>query len=282
MFVQLNDIPKLSQRIHHHAILLTSQALSDDGLPIDWLRAFASSFCNVKTSTETWEEFERHADVFIADRERSILRLEEVAPIEQLSQYPPMTAKKRLFFIDRCDRLNAHATNSLLKRLEEPLVPSLFLLTAKRSQDVLPTIVSRCFRLQGSWKESQGIVNLEDEDKAKIEELLLLALQKKPLPRGLSTWEQPEFDAACKSQLSEVIQLSEKLAKSYKAENLQGCVAEVIANLWQTACQTPVSRAQLRFIKADLDEWIAARPFHPSSAHWLVRLLTKHIASSSN
>src|SRR5712675_349592 len=54
----------------------------------------------------------------------------------------------RVCIVDTVDELNANAANALLKVLEEPPRQSLFLLVSQAPARVLPTIQSRCRKLQ--------------------------------------------------------------------------------------------------------------------------------------
>ena len=56
----------------------------------------------------------------------------------------PATRPMRIGLIDAAHEINTLAANALLKTLEEPGTHAILILTAPRSVDVLPTIVSRC------------------------------------------------------------------------------------------------------------------------------------------
>lgn len=63
--------------------------------------------------------------------------------IEQI-QLPPSQAIWKVCLIDDADRFSVEAANALLKTLEEPPLNTLFLLIARSTAVILPTIVSRC------------------------------------------------------------------------------------------------------------------------------------------
>jgi DNA polymerase-3 subunit delta' len=54
----------------------------------------------------------------------------------------------RVVIVDSADELNANAANALLKSLEEPPPRALFLLVTSQPSGLLPTIRSRCRRLE--------------------------------------------------------------------------------------------------------------------------------------
>ncbi len=55
---------------------------------------------------------------------------------------------KRVFIIFHAEEMNAEASNSLLKTLEEPSSDSVFILTTAHKEQLLPTILSRCQLVQ--------------------------------------------------------------------------------------------------------------------------------------
>lgn len=57
--------------------------------------------------------------------------------------YAPIVGRRRVYIVEKADRLNESAANSLLKSLEEPPPYALFLLLAPHPARVLPTILSR-------------------------------------------------------------------------------------------------------------------------------------------
>jgi DNA polymerase-3 subunit delta' len=63
--------------------------------------------------------------------------------LKERAQYQPLSGNRRVFLIDRIDRANESAANSLLKTLEEPPPYLILILTALNPFDLLPTIRSR-------------------------------------------------------------------------------------------------------------------------------------------
>ena len=82
----------------------------------------------------------------------------------------------RICLIDAVDDMNASAANAILKMLEEPPKRALFLLIAHNPGRLLPTIRSRCRRLQLSEIEEGHIAEfLINEDRVGEEEAGLIA-----------------------------------------------------------------------------------------------------------
>jgi len=73
-----------------------------------------------------------------------------VDEVRRLKTFLGLTAAQgawRVVIVDAADELNINAANALLKSLEEPPIRALFLLIASEPSRLLPTIRSRCRRL---------------------------------------------------------------------------------------------------------------------------------------
>jgi DNA polymerase-3 subunit delta' len=63
---------------------------------------------------------------------------------------PPYQGKKKVFLIDEAHKMQPAASNALLKTLEEPALASVMILLAPSLAQVLPTISSRCCKMNFS------------------------------------------------------------------------------------------------------------------------------------
>jgi DNA polymerase-3 subunit delta' len=73
-----------------------------------------------------------------------------VEPIREMLEYSvmhPISAPHRFFILDGVDQMTPAAANSILKKIEEPPALSRFLLLAESYDRVIPTIRSRCGRV---------------------------------------------------------------------------------------------------------------------------------------
>lgn len=73
-----------------------------------------------------------------------ILSVEDVRALRREASAKPYEGRRKVAVIVAADRMNAAASNALLKTLEEPPGSLMLILTASRSGRLLPTIVSRC------------------------------------------------------------------------------------------------------------------------------------------
>ena len=111
-----------------------------------------------------------------------------VAQIRELGDFLELTSHRggglRLVLIHPAEAMNAAAANALLKMLEEPPSGGVFLLVSSQPHKLLPTILSRCRKidmpvpdrsLAVQWLQQQGVQNA-DEHLSYASEAPLLAL----------------------------------------------------------------------------------------------------------
>ena len=90
-----------------------------------------------------------HPDVLlVAPGDSGSIKIEQVREIIDRAAYRPFEGRRRAVIIDEADALVPAAQNALLKTLEEPPPSSVFLLVTARPDVLLPTVRSRCPRLQ--------------------------------------------------------------------------------------------------------------------------------------
>ncbi|MBN2478988.1 MAG: DNA polymerase III subunit delta' [Parachlamydiales bacterium] len=78
--------------------------------------------------------------------------------IEQVF-FAPFEATSKVFIINDADRLPVASANALLKTLEEPTLDSYIILISSKPENVLSTILSRCFKVKFLKIEEDKIVS---------------------------------------------------------------------------------------------------------------------------
>ncbi len=76
-----------------------------------------------------------------------MIKIDEIRTLQDRLSLRPHEAALRVVLIPDAGRLNPEAGNALLKILEEPPHRTIFIMTVARSLDLLPTIISRCHRI---------------------------------------------------------------------------------------------------------------------------------------
>jgi len=117
----------------------------------------------------------KHADVTcIGLDSRTEIGIDDIRGLQHSANLPPYEGRCRVFIIDEAEYLSTEAANSLLKILEEPPPRVVWLLLAAEEERLLPTIISRCQRLElkpvPSDRVQKVLVNSYnvDADKAKL------------------------------------------------------------------------------------------------------------------
>ncbi len=89
--------------------------------------------------------FSSHPDflTFPPDGPLRQISIQQMRLLKERATLKPLKGRWRVFLIDRIDRANEQAANSLLKTLEEPPDHLLLIATAQNAYDLLPTIRSR-------------------------------------------------------------------------------------------------------------------------------------------
>jgi DNA polymerase-3 subunit delta' len=89
--------------------------------------------------------FASHPDfvTFPPDGPLRQLSIPQMRLLKERAAFKPLQGAWRVFLIDRIDRANEQAANSLLKTLEEPPAHLVLIMTAENPYDLLPTIRSR-------------------------------------------------------------------------------------------------------------------------------------------
>ena len=77
-----------------------------------------------------------------------IIKIEAIRELQRKLSYHPYESKVKIAIIDDVDRMNLQAANSFLKTLEEPPSKTILILISSHPFKLLPTIISRCQRIQ--------------------------------------------------------------------------------------------------------------------------------------
>ncbi|MGD9484593.1 DNA polymerase III subunit delta' [Streptomyces sp. TRM70308] len=88
-----------------------------------------------------------HADVDVVRTEMLSIGVKETRELVRRAQLSPAGGRWQVIVLEDADRLTEGAGNVLLKAVEEPAPRTVWLLCAPSTEDVLPTIRSRCRHL---------------------------------------------------------------------------------------------------------------------------------------
>lgn len=119
-----------------------------------------------------------HPDVVTIVAEGTLIVMEQAQQIVALAQQRPHEARARVIIIEDADRMNANASNCLLKTLEEPLRGTHLVLVTTAPDKLLGTIRSRAQRVRFrrvSEKALQQLGASRDVDEARASVAAVLA-----------------------------------------------------------------------------------------------------------
>ncbi|MBT2690803.1 DNA polymerase III subunit delta' [Bacillus sp. ISL-47] len=85
-----------------------------------------------------------HPDVHIVEPDGLSIKKNQIQSLQEEFSKTGVESKRKLYVIVHADRMTVNAANSLLKFLEEPHAQTTAILITEQSQQMLPTILSRC------------------------------------------------------------------------------------------------------------------------------------------
>ena len=85
-----------------------------------------------------------HADVAVVRTQKLSIGVDEVRDLVRRSALSPAGRRWQVVVVEDADRLTDHASNALLKAIEEPATRTVWMLCAPTVEDVMSTIRSRC------------------------------------------------------------------------------------------------------------------------------------------
>jgi DNA polymerase III subunit delta' len=88
-----------------------------------------------------------HPDVYMISSPGAQILVDQVRTIRENAYLSPHEGRVKVFILEDAHRLNPAAANALLKVLEEPPADVVFILITESPEDLLPTVVSRCRRI---------------------------------------------------------------------------------------------------------------------------------------
>lgn len=90
-----------------------------------------------------------HPDVFIIapEGEGGLIKVAVIRGLEEALSYKPFEGNYKIAVIDNADKMNQEAANAFLYTLEAPPSQSILILISSRPEMLLPTIRSRCQRI---------------------------------------------------------------------------------------------------------------------------------------
>src|SRR4028119_1031229 len=103
-----------------------------------------------------WSE---HRDVGVVQTDKRVINVHQARDIDLETNLRPHEGRARVFIIEDADKMNAQASNALLKTLEEAAPTSHLILVTTRPANLLTTIRSRCQTIRFAPLSTEEIEN---------------------------------------------------------------------------------------------------------------------------
>ena len=118
-----------------------------------------------------------HPDLRWLEAENGSIRIDAVRGITEFLTQTPQFAGRKVAVIRDAERMNPNAANALLKRLEEPPAESFIALTSGAAERILPTVRSRCQRIDVAAGTPQQALDWLQESGVEAEPASFLAVE---------------------------------------------------------------------------------------------------------
>ncbi len=166
-------------------------------------------------------------------KKSSVIKVDEVRTINEFLSKKSFDGNWRIVIIDSVDDLNVNGANAVLKVLEEPPAKSLLLLISHNPNKLLPTIKSRCAKLNLQPLSEAEVASLLRRYNPELSEAAVQGIAKISAGSighglryaeygGLDMYKTLEslFYAGKNFDLSQALDFSEKVAKDEELWNL--------------------------------------------------------------
>lgn len=132
--------------------------------------------CNICSSCKKIDK-NIHPDISILDTQKKQITIEMVREIISFAQTNPFEGKYKVAIVNDAHKLNQFASNAFLKTIEEPYSSTIFILITHSLNRLLPTIQSRCIKINFSPINHENLLNIliqMGHDEQKINEIIEL------------------------------------------------------------------------------------------------------------
>jgi DNA polymerase-3 subunit delta' len=118
-----------------------------------------------------------HADLHQIRTTEPRIKIAEVREAERALALRPVEGQRKLLLIEDVHKMTIEAQNALLKTLEEPRGSTHIILTTSRLRNVLPTVVSRCQRLQFFALAPEQILRILGKEESQAARMIAVLAQ---------------------------------------------------------------------------------------------------------
>ena len=139
----------------NHAYLLETNCVNKLDLAKIMINKILSFDSNV-----SYDDLLKNGDLIIVDNDTNTIKADEIETVKEKFKTKSLLNSKRIYIINNAEKLNNFAANKLLEFLEEPEEDIVSVLITENKNNMINTIVSRCFNIRFFIKEE----NIYDDD----------------------------------------------------------------------------------------------------------------------
>ena len=157
-----NNISKFIKKnqINHAYLLETNYS---DKLTL--ARRMIDKILSFEEVNVTYEDLEKNGDLIIVNGDNGTIKTEEIESIKERFKTTSLLNSQRIYVINGIEKLNMYAANKLLKFLEEPEDDIVAILITENKNNVIETIISRCFNIRFFVNDNNSSYDEEYIDK---------------------------------------------------------------------------------------------------------------------
>ena len=135
----------------------------DEKILLDYSLAFVKKIITPEYNTNICSKIDKNIynELKIINPESNLIKKEQLLDLQKSFKTKPIEGNKKIYIINKCEKMNSAAANSILKFLEEPQDNIIAILLTTNIDKVMPTIKSRCQIISLSNNE-ENMNDIED------------------------------------------------------------------------------------------------------------------------
>ncbi|NLM96059.1 MAG: DNA polymerase III subunit delta' [Halanaerobiaceae bacterium] len=204
-----------SGRIHHAYLFTGKRGIGKKTTAVEFAKALFCKDEGIDSCEKCLScrkiEHKNHPDLIITGiEEGDSIKIDQIRELQRELSYKPFDGRWKVHIIEDADSLTPEAANSLLKTLEEPPQYGVIILLAEELDQLLPTVISRCQKIQFNPLSVKIIeAKLLEEGYQEEDTKLIARLADGSLGRAFELIKNEDFPAQRKKILERLYKISE-------------------------------------------------------------------------
>lgn len=135
----------------------------DEKILLDYSLAFVKKIITPEYNTNICSKIDKNIynELKIINPESNLIKKEQLLDLQNSFKTKAIEGNKKIYIINKCEKMNSAAANSILKFLEEPQDNIIAILLTTNIDKVMPTIKSRC-QIISLFNNEENMNDIED------------------------------------------------------------------------------------------------------------------------